>query len=219
MGEQIGQIQVSGKFGSLVGSKGRNGKVFLRAKAAKKDRVPTERQAIVQSRFKAAGSFANAAKTALRVGLKKKAKQLKCSIYNAFVKLNWDNFRSNNPDSVTINYPELIISMGDVPPVTFGSPDTSEPLTVQLTFQGAADQIGADATDQVYVYVHCPDAKEGILSDPVSRSAASVTVPVPSTWNGMGVRVFGFVVGGENNTYYGVGTPSNTIWIGNATIE
>jgi hypothetical protein len=216
MGTQIGQIQVAGRFGKLVGMTGKNGKVYLRAAAPKKNRVMTEKQQIVQSRFKVIQELASNAKPVLRMGLKKRAQQLKCSVYNAFVKENWDNIRCNMPGVTTVNYPEIVFALGNVPNVRFGSPQFDEPLTVQVTFTGNVDQLNADATDKVYIYAYCPDTGEGLMSDAVSRSASTMTLAVPTNWNGMKVHVWGYVIGGENNPLEG--TPSQSVYVGTGNI-
>ena len=215
MGRQVGQIQVAGKFGGLVGMPGKNGRVFIRTAAPKKERTPTERQAIVHSRFKVISELAAQAKNALKMGLKRKAKQLKCSVYNTFTKLNWDNVRSNMPGVTTVNYPEVILAVGNVPNVRFSSPNFDEPLSITVTFQGNADMIDADATDKVYMYAYCPDTGEGILTDAVSRSASTITMHVPINWNGMKVHVWGFVIGGENGL---TDEPSDSVYIGTGNI-
>ena len=215
MGRQVGQIQVAGKFGGLVGMPGKNGRVYIRTAAPEKERTPTERQAIVRSRFKVISELAAQAKNALKLGLKKKAKQLKCSVYNTFTKLNWDNVRSNMPGVTTVNYPEVILAVGNVPNVRFGSPNFDEPLSITVTFQGNADMIDADATDKVYMYAYCPDTGEGILTDSVSRSASTITMNVPTNWNGMKVHVWGFVIGGENGL---TDEPSDSVYIGTGNI-
>ena len=215
MGRQVGQIQVAGKFGGLVGMPGKNGRVYIRTAAPEKERTPTERQAIVHSRFKVISELSAQAKNALKLGLKKKAKQLKCSVYNAFTKLNWDNVRSNMPGVTTVNYPEVILAVGNVPNVRFGSPNFDEPLSITVTFQGNADMIDADATDKVYMYAYCPDTGEGILTDSVSRSASTITMNVPTNWNGMKVHVWGFVIGGENGL---TDEPSDSVYIGTGNI-
>jgi hypothetical protein len=215
MGRQVGQIQVAGKFGGLVGMPGKNGRVFIRTAAPKKERTPSERQAIVHGRFKVISELAAQAKNALKLGLKKKAKQLKCSVYNAFTKLNWDNVRSNMPGVTTVNYPELIFAQGNCPNVRFGSPNFDEPLNITVTFQGNADMIGADATDKVYMYVYCPDTGEGILADAVTRSASTISLNVPVNWNGMKVHAWGLVVGGENGL---TDEPSDSVYIGTGNI-
>ena len=215
MGKQVGQIQVSGKFGALVGSKGRNGRAYLRAKSDKPLKPATTSQQKVQTRFKAIGELATDARNALKLGLKNKAKQLKCSVYNAFTKLNWDNVRCNMPGVTTVNYPELILAVGNVPNVRFGSPNFDEPLSITVTFQGNADMIDADATDKVYMYAYCPDTGEGILTDSVSRSASTITMNVPINWNGMKVHVWGFVIGGENGL---TDEPSDSVYIGTGNI-
>ena len=215
MARQVGQIQVAGKFGGLVGIPGKNGRVYLRAKSQNPPKPPTEKQLIIQSRMRVINGLSSCARNVLRMGLKVKAKQLKCSVCNAFVKLNWDNVRSNMPGVTTVNYPELILAVGSVPNVRFSSPQFDEPLTVQVTFTGNVDQINADATDKVYMYAYCPDTGEGLLSQEVSRSASTITITVPTNWNGMKVHVWGFVIGGENGL---TGEPSDSVYIGTGNI-
>jgi hypothetical protein len=215
MGRQVGQIQVAGKFGGLVGMAGKNGRVYLRAKTQNSPKAPTERQRIVQSRMKVISELSSQARNILRIGLKEKAKQLKCSVYNAFMKLNWDNVRSNMPGVTTVNYPELIFGVGPVPNVRWSSPQFDEPLTIGLTFTGNVDQQGADATDKVYAYAYCPDTGEGLLSEAVSRSASVISITVPTNWNGMKVHVWGLVIGGENGL---TDRPSESVYIGTGNI-
>lgn len=217
MGKQVGQIQVSGKFGALVGAKGRNGRVYLRAKSDKAPKAPTTAQMVVQARFKTIGQLATGAKQAIKMGLKNKAKQLKCSIYNAFVKLNWAAVTANNLGQTTITWGNIVISDGKLPNATFSTPLFEAPLQVDVDITGNASYAGADASDEVYVFLFNEDSNEGLLSSPVARTATTMSIPVPAPWNGCKVRAYGFTSAGVNNTEM-KGEVSPSIYFGTGNI-
>jgi hypothetical protein len=203
-----------GKVGTVVGSFWK-GKPVMRAYVRSMRDAKTERQLIVRSRLKVIMELASEALNVLKLGLHKIASSKRLTESNIFVQMNWDNVRSNMPGVTTVNYPEIIFTSGKVPNVRFGSPQFDEPLTVTVTFTGNVDQKHADATDKVYIYAYCPDTGEGLLSDAVSRSASTMTLAVPTNWNGMKVHVWGFVIGGENGL---TDEPSESVYVGTGNI-
>lgn len=108
----------------------------------------------------------------------------------------------------------LICSIGNLTGVVFSNnidvtsvPDT---VSVQIT-DGNTTAAGAKASDEVRVFVYCPDADAGVLSVAAARAAGKIEVPVPEDWSGLDVHVYGFTVGESKN--------SPTDYIGHATLN
>ena len=125
---------------------------------------------------------------------------------NLFIKLNWDNVTVTPASTAAAgqtvtNWPELIFNPYGKQPVRFNPAlDFDEPLTITVNFTNDGSYIWP-AVSKVMILAICPDADAAMVSDAVSPSAGTLTLPVPTNWNGLDVKVYGFCM--ENPEFPG----------------
>ena len=184
----------SGKVGTVVGYKVR-GKKVMRAYVDKVKNPRTKKQLDVRLRFKTLVELATGFLSATRIGLDRVAASLRNTVSNTFMCINQGSVHAT--DGVAeVEYGSLQCSLGPLPQVGFSAASFDEPLQVSVAFSPNSDTPGADADDDVYLFVYEPVSGQGLLSAPVKRSTASVDMHLPSTWSGLTVHVYGFAVGG-----------------------
>ena len=217
----MGKVQMGildgfvGKVGTVVGSFWKSKPVMRAYKRNISDRN-SEAQQLVRTRFSAAGSLAGTFLSAIQLGLRNIARAKHMTEGDIFVKLNWGSVHADTPGAATVDYTELVIARGNLPEAQFGSPSFSDPLTVDVPMTDTSDMIGADAADQIYIFVYSPEAGAGMLGEVERRDSGSIKCVVPAYWNGHRVHIYGFAVGnGIDNE--GIISPSR--YIGSGTIS
>lgn len=199
MGDQIG------KLGPAVGRRWKGRQVY--ASYQKFVANPrTEAQQIIRARFKRAVELSKAYRFGYIIGLLEYANKMKFTEANAFIKQNWSQISATTPDAVEVNYSGIKIAIGDLPEATYGAVDfgTTNHLTIEVAVEGNVSPT-ALSEDKVYLFAYCPDLNQGCLGSPVLRSAAKVSVKVPSSWDGMEVHLYAFCIGGNRlSKYFGV---------------
>ena len=201
------------KIGTVVGQRWRGGLYTTRAYVGKIRNPRTEKQQLHRARFSAMGKMGSAMRKILNQGYKQLIAGKPTTPIAEFVKLNLGACEATTPDSVTIDYSAISIADGSAPEVQFGSPLFDTPLTVEVSFTPNTDDPEADATDTVFLAVYNPEDGRSIMSEGAARSAASASVTVPGSWNGVKVHVWGFVVCKDEkrvsrSTYIGSGNIS-----------
>lgn len=74
-----------------------------------------------------------------------------------------------------------------------------------MTFDGGDD--GKNGKDEFWLFVFCPDMKEGRFAEPVERTARRVTAQVPDEWQGHELHLYAFMKDAKGRT-------SRTIYVG-----
>lgn len=171
----------------------------------------SEEQLLVQTRFGALGKLAQVFLSAITGGFYKVATRKKMTASNIFVKKNWEMSHSTVPGIASIDYPELIISQGDIHNVDFTTPSFDNPLEIEVTFSTVSPY--DDSNDKVYMFAYSPDANEGLLSEAVKRDAGRISMTVPSHWNGLKVHVWGYAQSAKDKKVY-----SDSSYIGTGNI-
>ena len=171
----------------------------------------SEAQLLVQTRFGAIGKLALVFLSAITGGFYKVAARKKMTASNIFIKKNWEMTHSTVPGIATIDYPELIISQGELHNVDFGTPSFDNPLEVEVTYSTVSSL--DDSNDKVYIVAYSPDANEGLLSEGAKRSDGSISLTVPSHWNGLKVHVWGMTQSAKDKKAY-----SDSSYIGTGNI-
>ena len=211
LGDQIG------KLGTAVGFKWK-GKMVYRAYQGKVRNPKTERQQLVRARFQLLVELARQMRAAIVKGFNYEANRRKWIPQNCFMNLNYNKVTGASPEAVSIDMSQVEVSKGSVAEVTLSPTlDTSTPGTVTVTVADAnLDDESASRNDEIYAFVFCPDAGRGVLSVPVARTVgASITVSCPTSWSGLEVHVYVFVIGGGPYTN---GKASPTMYAGHAEI-
>lgn len=204
-----------GKVGTVVGSFWK-GIPVMRAYVRRIHDRKNSAQQLVRARFTTLTELSSAFLSASRIGFRYEASCNRVTESNIFMAKNWEAVHAASPDSVSIDFADIVVAKGQLPAVQFGAPQFDNPQQVAMTFDGNEDLPKADDNDDVYVFVYCPDSKGGILASPVKRSVGHVTITVPSYWNGMKVHLWGFTVGaGLDNT----GVISDSAYLGSGNIS
>ena len=190
---------MTGSYGDAVGYIDMQGRIQMRTKAQSYHDANTKEQRAVRTKFLSATTLAKAlAKAAL--GLNPAAKSHRLTLRNEFVKQNYnviDVTTTAEGMEGVVDYTIIKLSNGDLPEVSFGSPQFDEPLTVTVAFSPNSDIPGASNDDLIYVAVYNPGDGRVILSTPVARNVAgsTINVSVPNSWNGETVHVYGYAQG------------------------
>ena len=204
-----------GKIGVVVGFTWK-GLQVARAYISRVANPKTSGQQLVRTRFATAGHLASLFLPAISVGLKNLASTRKSTDVGEFVRLNWAKIQASAPGEATIDYTGLQLAKGGLGGVGFGSPQFDDPLEVAIDITSNLDAYKANASDKVYIFVYCPEMNAVLLPTPSARTTTSVTIPVPSSWNGQKVYCWGFTLG---NAADNKGMVSNSVYIGSGNIS
>lgn len=203
----------NGKVGTVVGYKFK-GKKVMRAYVDKIRNPRTSLQMDNRERFKSLTQLASAFIGANKIGLERVANSLRNTVNNSFMKVN-QGAVSVMGGEAEVDYGSLKCSIGSLPQAGFGNASFAEPQRVSVSYSTSADMPRADAQDKVYLFVYQPDTKQGILSAPALRTTGTLELPVPSSWTGLTVHVYGFAVGdGRDNA----GLRSDSSYVGTGVI-
>lgn len=212
MGDQIG------KLGTAVGRRWKR-KMIYSAYQGKVRNPKSESQQLVRARFTLLVQLSIVFHNALKLGFFNMGKQRQATEANCFVNMNYGNVTGSAPDNVSIDPSKITVSRGHLTGVVFSSTiGTSTPGTVTVTVTDINANIGqANSEDSIYCFVYCPDAQAGCLSAAAKRTdGATLSVRYPSSWSGLEVHVYGFVIGSTAETM-GVASPSE--YIGHAELS
>lgn len=205
------------KVGTVVGRIWR-GRDVVAAMPKSMHNPNTDPQKKIRSRFAVIGRLAASLLNALNIGLHNIYMKRQSTAIGEFVRLNWDAVTMAG-DDVKTNYTAIKVAKGNLVGVLFGGADFSTPQTVKVPFESNEEADGTSLDDKVYILMYCPDADAAILSEPVKRSANSVTLMVPRHWGGMTVHLWGFTKGdGMTNLGDNRGKISNSTYIGSGII-
>ena len=193
-----------GKMGPAVGYRWKN--IWCVRSHAEHIRNPrTEAQQEHRSLFKQEVQLAGRMRRAVNIGLKEISDQMDMTAQNLFVKANQKAFCLVD-GVLEVDYANLCISAGGVAPVAVTEVVRGEGDVLTVSFEKNPLRLSADAYDNVYFWIWCPEAQEGYLCNPVYRRARRMSVVLPETMEGKGVHVYAFVQdenGRCSNTAYG----------------
>lgn len=216
--------------GDLFGSfKGKLGKVYgrivhgvnLGAKnpgTKSKSWKPTSSQADNMERFKTLAQLASAFRRSSNIGLKAYARQLGplVSPFDAFIVYNQGAVSVMGGEAEVDHGSVKLSKENGLPAVGFGNANFTSAGVVKATWTPNADVEPADGQDKVALVVYQPDSNQCVLSTEALRTDAAAEVPVPSTWTGMTVHVYGFCIGNGRNTQ---GMLSESYYLGTGSIS
>ena len=208
-----------GKVGPVVGRKFREENVY--SAYQKNVRNPrSEAQTRHRARFRVLSTLSHDMACGAIFGFRTAAKGTNLSPRNLFQKANWPSVSATGTGTINVDYPEIKVSKGGLSNVGFDIPMFDIPSQVSVDFQEFGAPCQRTANDKAFIYVYCPDAKQGLLSAATEFSDHKVVLNVPALWNGMKVHVWGFCrnEGPENvekNIAAGECSPSQYLGSGN----
>lgn len=183
---------VSGKIGNVIGGTWK-GIDYLRIKPSSVANPKTEGQLNQRSKFAKVLHFLQPMTDFLRVGFKQYA--IKMTEFNAAMSYNLFNGVVGTYPNYNIDYPNALVSRGNLKGVANGTATSSAPEEIEISWDDNSSSGNALATDKSLILVLNPDKKESIYttSGPV-RSLRTETLVLPAEYSGDVVEVYlGFV--------------------------
>lgn len=189
----------SGKEGEVIHSSW-HGRAYTRRMPATVANPQTEAQQAHRRAFAEISRLSAGMKNAHSIGLHWKAVREKLNTHSVFRTLNKDCYGVDGVD-----YSRVRISFGTVSAVTVTSAAVDALGIVSVSF--SSHHAPTEANDEVYLFVYCPDQREGRLAHPVGRGAGCISAELPAEWRGHVVHLYAFVKSTRSRT-------SETIYIG-----
>ncbi len=183
---------VSGKIGNVIGGTWK-GIDYLRIKPSSVANPKTEGQLDQRSKFAKVLHFLQPMTDFLRVGFKQYA--IKMTEFNAAMSYNLFNAVLGAYPNYTIDYPNALVSRGNLKGVANGTANSTSVAEIDITWDDNSSSGNALATDKSLILILNPDKKESIYttSGP-PRSAGTETINLPPEYSGDVVEVYlGFV--------------------------
>lgn len=195
MGQQVSLIQFNGRVGNVVGSKGADGRMLLRARPVLKSKSQTEAQIEQRTLFAAVNSASSEIPSAFFDSLVKEAKTKHITPRNLFVSKNVTGSNMlptverpwvKNNDTYEPTYQNVIFNEKGFD-ITTGNPDLTSPLEVRIPINA-----GFENKDMIQILLVSPDTKEQILRvHQFTTGETSVTVSnLPGTWSGQTIHIY-----------------------------
>ena len=206
----------TGKVGDVVGYVWR-GRQVVRAYRRHIHYPDTALQQRERQWFVAMVRFAATARGALLLGLRERAAAWQMTEGNAFVKMNKGCFgRTPGPSPIAsplaafprkggldcaggvgVDYERIKISDGAAAPVRFTAAAVDDAGVLRVEYEKNSGMTRAKGTDRVYVYAYNTETRQGLLSAPAERHGGRLQMLLPEGWDGLNIRMWGFVVDGE----------------------
>ncbi|WP_323028576.1 DUF6266 family protein [Gelidibacter japonicus] len=183
---------VSGKIGNVIGGTWK-GIDYLRIKPSSVANPKTEGQLDQRSKFAKVLFFLQPMTDFLRVGFKLYA--IKMTEFNAAMSYNLFNAVLGSYPNYTIDYPNALVSRGNLKGVANGTANSTSVAEIDITWDDNSSNGNALATDKSLILILNPDKKESIYttSGPL-RPTGTETLVLPNEYSGDLVEVYlGFV--------------------------
>jgi hypothetical protein len=182
----------SGKMGDVIYSSW-HGRPYVRRRPEKVANPQTADQQNHRSAFGEISRLSSAMKEGHAKGLHWHAVRQKKNTYCVFKSINKDCY---GPDGIV--YPHIRISSGTVPDVQITSAEIDEQGMVRVSFDGGRT-LGHDK-DEFYLFVFCPDLREGHFAHPVERTVGLVDAQIPEQWLGHTLHLYAFMRDAKDRT-------------------
>ena len=181
----------SGRLGPAVGYLW-NGKWCLRSLPRQVRNPRSDKQMTSRALFSQEVQLASRFSRAVNLGLTAAARAEGMTAYNLFVRLNQQAFGLDE-GTLQVDYTQLTLSVGPVAPVGFESLSSEAGNVLRVTFVKNPLHLRSNHFDAVYLFVFCPENRQGYLTLPVNRRDEEIGVVLPDFFAGREVQVYGFV--------------------------
>lgn len=178
----------NGKLGPAVGYMWR-GVWCVRSHQPYPRNPRTEAQVAHRAMFKKEVQLAASMRWAVSLGFKDLAYDWHMTPYNLFVHLNQGAF-SLVDGRFTVDYGALRLCSGQRAAVAVGEREWTADNVLSVGFAKDGSGLRADAYDNVYLYVYCPDLELGYMASAVYRKAKRVSVSLPDSFAGREVHLY-----------------------------
>ena len=189
----------SGKLGDVIYSSW-HGRPYVRRRPESVANPQTEAQQAHRNAFAEISRLSSAMKVAHTVGLHSKAVREKLNTHSVFKKLNKDCYGADG-----IDYPRVCISKGSVSGFSIISAEVNQEGVVRVAFDGCCTTVNKN--DEFYLFVFCPDQREGLFIEPVARSVGFVSATILDEWKDHALHLYAFMKDRKGRT-------SNSVYVG-----
>lgn len=198
----------NGKLGPAVGYKWK-GRSCLRALNLWPRNPRTRKQQAGRMVFGTTSSIASGCRLVSRIGLRGLASERKISETSVFISLNRQHVSYENGE-VTVDYPSLQFSYGDLPSVAFGHPQVEGDRQIGVDISILPDCAG-DLQDLVFIVAYSPGKGRAGLSRHSLRCENHVSIRVDWQLASSELHLYGFVWDKGSRA-------SNTTYLGSITL-
>lgn len=176
---------LSGKIGDVIHSSW-HGRPYTKRRPKSVANPQTEAQQAHRNAFAEISRLSSAMKNGHGIGLHWQAVRQKLNTHSVFKKLNKDCY---GPDGII--YSRIKISEGSLNGVHITSAEVDADGNLNVQYDGG--YMSEESKDKFYLFVFCPDHRDGGFAPPVSRSAGVVTAQIPVEWRGHDIHLYGFM--------------------------
>lgn len=206
------------KFGMAVGFRWK-GLNVIRVYNDSPSNPKTADQVLARAYFALVGKMAGALSDVLRFTMRAFGTKNHTTPQGQFVKQNY-SLVSGTAAEPDINYGMISLTPtgSKLTAVSLGEVDTSTPLTISVPVDDSySDPAHNSVNDKLYLVVYSKTAGEMVISDGTAkRTSASVSLRVPSYWQGHFVEVYAFMAADETSAR--AGEFSKTLYCGSGRI-
>jgi hypothetical protein len=171
-----------GKLGQVVGAKWK-GIAVLRIKSASVANPQTDKQKEQRMKFKMTMRFLQPMTQLLRIGWKNWA--VGQTAFNAAMSYNVLNAIQGAYPNFTVDYPNALVSKGNLPPALNQAAASTVAGTVLFTWTNNSDEVGAATTDTTLLVVYNPGKNQAVFfAGLAERADGTQAVTVPHSFSG-----------------------------------
>ena len=209
---------VKGTVGTVAGASW-NGINYVRALPEHYKDPKTFKQLNQRSKFMFTLNFHQQFTDVLRIGFKGYAKKM--SGFNAALSYNLKNAVEGESPEFSINYPQFLVSRGQLTLPFNVTVAADEPGMVTLNWENNSGTGTAKTDDDAFVVIINPDkASVTYFTDEATRGEGICKVPVPQTYSGDKVHCFlAFIRMNDLVNKAGKKLVSNSVYAGEVTIS
>lgn len=173
---------VSGKLGQIAGGKWK-GINYLRVIPASIANPRTPKQLSVRMKFSVMSAFISPIRHFLKIGYKNWAIQMTPA--NAAFSYNIKNAIQGTYPNFTIDYPNALVSRGEVAPALNPAAASTVVHTVLFTWDDNTGEIGAAVTDKTLLLVYNPEKNQSVaINELATRADGTEAITVPDSFSG-----------------------------------
>jgi len=171
-----------GKIGQVVGAKWK-GISVLRVKSASVANPQTDKQLTQRMKFKVTIKFLQPMTQLLRIGWRNFA--VGQTAFNAAMSYNILNAIQGTYPNFTVDYPNALVSKGNLPPALNQAAASTVAGTVLFTWTDNSDEMGAATTDTSLLVVYNPTKNQAVFfAGLAERITGTQAVTVPHSFSG-----------------------------------
>ncbi len=173
---------VSGKLGMIAGAKWK-GINYLRVIPGSVANPQTQKQLTQRMKFSVTMEFISAVRQFLKTGFKNWAVQMTPA--NAAFSYNIKNAITGAYPDIAIDYPNVLVSRGEVAPALNQVASSTVAGTVKFDWEDNTGEVGAMGIDKTLLLVYNPSQNQSVaINELATRADGTQTITVPDSFSG-----------------------------------